>query len=354
MSSGDKEQEDAQPGAPRSHLIDIALQGGGSHGAFGWGALDRLLDLPAIEVEAISGTSAGAMNAAIFAHGYQKGGREGARAALNAFWGRVSAASRFSPFQRGPIDVLLGKWTLDHSPVYIAMDLMARLVSPYSFGDFGVAWNPLRDILIELIDFDALARSPIKLFITATNVRTGRGRVFRNHELSADVLLASACLPTLFQAVEIDGEFYWDGGYAGNPTLTPLVRECQSHDTFIVQINPVNRSEIPRTARDILSRVNEVSFNATLLKEMRMIALLRQVVDPGNTEGRLWAQMRLHRISSDLMVTLGASSKMNAEWAFLEMLRDEGRRAVDEFRERHGQDIGVRSTVDLDALLEDV
>jgi NTE family protein len=185
-------------------------------------------------------------------------------------------------------------------------------------------------------------------------VRTGRGRVFRNHELSAEVLLASACLPTLFQAVEINGEFYWDGGYSGNPTLTPLVRECRSHDTFLVQINPVTRNEIPRTARDILSRVNEVSFNATLLKEMRMIALLRQVVDPGNTEGRLWAQMRLHRITSDLMVTLGASSKLNAEWAFLEMLRDEGRRAVDEFRKNHGQDVGVRSTVDLDALLEDV
>jgi NTE family protein len=348
MPSDTREQADPQP---RTHLIDIALQGGGSHGAFGWGALDRLLDLPDIEVEGISGTSAGAMNAAVFAHGFRKGGRKGAKAALETFWKRVSAAARFSPFQRSPVDVLLGKWTLDSSPLYIAMDLMARLVSPYSFG---VAWNPLRDILVELIDFDELVRSPIKLFITATNVRSGRGRVFRNHELTADVLLASACLPTMFQAVEIDGEFYWDGGYAGNPTLTPLVRECQSHDTFLVQINPVNRNEIPRTARDILSRVNEVSFNATLLKEMRMIALLRQVVDPGNSEGRLWAEMRLHRITSDLLVTLGASSKMNAEWAFLEMLRDEGRRAVDEFRERHGQDVGVRSTVDLDALLKDV
>jgi NTE family protein len=201
--------------------VAVALQGGGSHGAFAWGALDALLDVDRIEVEGISGTSAGAMNAAVFACGMAKGGREGARAALEAFWSKVSEAARFSPFQRSPFDVVQGNWTLDNSPVFVAMDLMARLVSPYALG--GLGGNPLRDILEAQIDFGALAEGPVKLFITATNVRTGRGRVFRNHEITPDVLLASACLPTMFQAIEIDGDPYWDGGYSGNPTLTPLV-----------------------------------------------------------------------------------------------------------------------------------
>ncbi len=341
-------------GEGRPILVDIALQGGGSHGAFAWGALDRLLDFADIEVEAISGTSAGAMNAAVFAHGFATGGREGARTALKTFWRKVSRAAAWGPFQRSPMDRMLGNWTLDNSPLYLATDIMARLVSPYALGGVGAAFNPLRDILIETIDFEAIASGPIKLFITATNVRTGRGRVFRSHEITADVLLASACLPSMYQAVEIDGEFYWDGGFSGNPTMTPLVRECEAHDTFLVQINPVERPEIPRTARDIVSRVNEVSFNATLLKELRMIAILRQIADPGNSEGRLWAEMRLHRITSDIMVQLGASSKLNAEWAFLKMLRDEGRRAAVRFEEAHGKDVGVRSTFEIESLLEGV
>jgi NTE family protein len=185
-------------------------------------------------------------------------------------------------------------------------------------------------------------------------VRTGRGRVFRRHEMSPDVLLASACLPTMFQAVEIDGEPYWDGGFSGNPTLTPLVLESDAQDTFLVQINPVERPEPPRSARAIASRMNEVSFNAVLLKELRMIAVLRKVVDAGSGEGARWAAMRTHRIHSDMMVELGDSSKLNAEWPFLTMLRDEGRRAADAFGRAHGQDVGVRATFDLDSLPEGV
>lgn len=333
-------------------LIDLALQGGGSHGAFTWGVLDRLLEEPWLTVEGISGTSAGAMNAAVFAHGMMAGGHEGARAALETFWRRVSIAAAFSPFQRSPVDRMLGRWSLDYSPMYVAADLMARLVSPYTLG--GIGPNPLRDILDETIEFGRLASSPIKLFITATNVRTGRGRVFRNAEITADVLLASACLPTMFQAVYIDGEPYWDGGYSGNPTISPLVRECRSHDTFIVQINPVLRPEAPVTAAEIHNRINEVSFNATLLKELKMIALLRQVADANDGEGWLWAQMRIHMIKSDMMMTLGASSKLNAEWEFLTMLRDEGRRAASEFGERHMDDVGARSTFPLEGLLEGI
>ena len=225
-------------------LVDFALQGGGAHGAFTWGVLDRLLEEPWLRIDGISGTSAGAMNAAVLADGYAENGTDGARAALENFWRRVSRAASLSPLQRTPLDVLLGRWTLDHSPVFIAMDLMARLFSPYDLGPTGA--NPLRSILAELIDFDRMAQASIKLFITATNVRTGRGRVFRNGEITPDVLLASACLPTMFQAIEIDGDSYWDGGYSGNPTITPLVRECDSRDTILVQINPVERPGSPR------------------------------------------------------------------------------------------------------------
>jgi len=288
----------------------------------------------------------------VLVDGHARGGAAGARRALEAYWRRISEAAQWSPFRRTPVDVMLGRWTLDHSPLFVAMDVMSRLFSPYDFNPGGR--NPLRSILAELIDFERLKQAPIRLFISATNVRTGRVRVFRNAEITPDVLLASACLPTLFQAVEIDGESYWDGGYSGNPTITPLIRECQSNDTILIPINPVERPGTPNSAREILNRVNEVSFNAVLLKELRMIALLRQVADPGNTEGAAWAQMRIHVVRNDIMATLGYSSKLNAEWDFVSMLRNEGRRAAEQFLRANGKNIGVRSTVDLDVLLEGV
>jgi NTE family protein len=329
--------------------VDLALQGGGSHGAFTWGVLDRLLEEQWLKVEAISGTSAGAMNAAVLVSGFMQGGAEGARAALDAYWKRVADAARFSPVQRSPLDRLMNRWTLDTSPGYIAMDLMSRVVSPYSLNPLG--FNPIKDILRESIDFARLGEAPIKLFITATNVRTGRGRVFHNKEITADVLLASACLPTMFQAIEIDGEPYWDGGFAGNPTITPLVRESDAHDTILVQINPRERRETPRTASAILDRLNEISFNSPLMKELRMIALLRGVADPGHGEGARWAAMRTHRIMSEKLAEFGASSKLNAEGAFLALLKDEGRRSADTFLKEHGDDVGKKSTTDLDALI---
>lgn len=332
--------------------IDLALQGGGSHGAFTWGVLDRLLEESWLKIDGISGTSAGAMNAAVLADGFAAGGAEGARKALEVFWRRISDAAKFSPFQRGPLDKLLGTWTLDHSPLFITMDLMSRLFSPYDLNPGNS--NPLRDVLRELIDFDRLKASPVRLFITATNVRTGRGRVFRNADISPDVLLASACLPTLFQAIEIDGESYWDGGYSGNPTMTPLIRELDSDDTILIPINPVERPGTPSTARDILNRLNEVSFNAVLLKELRMIALLRTVVDPGNSEGARWARMRIHMVRNGIMGELGYSSKLNAEWDFISMLRDEGRKAANAFLASDGKHIGKRSSIDLAPLLDGV
>jgi NTE family protein len=333
-------------------LVDLALQGGGAHGAFTWGVCDRLLEERWLELEGISGTSAGAMNAAVLASGFAQGGREGARAALAAFWRRVSEAATFSPFQRGPVDRMLGRWTLDNSPAFLVMDLLARMISPYDVPSFGP--NPLAEVLRESVDFAAVAGGPVKVFVTATNVRTGRARVFRNRDLSAEALLASACLPQLFQAVEIDGEPYWDGGFAGNPTLFPLVTELTSDDTILVPINPIERPGTPRSARDILDRVNEISFNSVALKELKMLALLRRAADPGGAEGAAWARMRMHVVRNEVMVELGYSSKLNAEWAFLQHLRDEGRKAADAFLAQHGDAIGKRSTLDFDRLLEGV
>jgi NTE family protein len=331
--------------------VDLGLQGGGAHGAFTWGVLDRLLEEPWLRFDGVSGTSAGAMNAVVMADGLAAGGPSEARAALARFWKRVSDAALLSPLRRGPLELLTGRWTLDYSPVFTALDIAARVLSPYDVNPLGA--NPLRRILAETIDFERLVRAPIKTFVTATNVRTGRGRVFRNRDITPDVLLASACLPTLFQAVEIDGEPYWDGGYSGNPSITPLIRECESSDTILVQINPIERPGTPRTAREIHNRLNEVAFNAVLIKELRGAALLRKAADPGG-EGRVWARMRMHRIASDVMVDLGYSSKLLAEWEFFEVLRDEGRKAAQSFLDAHGNALGVRSTLDVDEFLDGI
>jgi len=290
------------------------------------------------------------MNGAVMADGYTAGGAEGAREALARFWKAVADAALLSPLKRGLVEMLTGNWTLDYSPAFAIADAASRVVSPYDVNPMGT--NPLRQVLADCIDFDRLAKAPMKLFVTATNVRTGRGHIFRNRDITADVLLASACLPTMFQAVEIDGEAYWDGGYSGNPSLAPLVRECDSADTILVQINPIQRPGTPRSARDIQNRLNEIAFNSTLINQFRTMALLRHVADPGSGEGAVLARMRLHRIASDVMLQLGYSSKLLAEWAFFCMLRDEGRKAAEGFLAQHGASVGVASTLDIDAYLE--
>jgi NTE family protein len=332
-------------------VVDLALQGGGAHGAYTWGVLDRLLEEPWLRIEGVSGTSAGAMNAAVLVAAHAEGGAEAARAALEDFWRRVALAGQFSPLRRGPLDILLGRWTLDSNPLYMVLDLASRMFSPYDMNPTGL--NPLHGVLASSVDFDRLATAPIKLFVTATNVRTGRLRIFRNKDVTPDALLASACLPFMFQAIELDGEAYWDGGYAGNPPIMPLVRECDSEDTILIPINPIERPGTPRTAREIINRVNEVSFNASLLKELRMIAVLRRVANPGDAEGARWARMRIHMIASPIMSQLGVSSKLNAEWEFFCFLREEGRRRADEFLATHADNLGRRSTVEIEQLLTD-
>lgn len=348
----------ASRGAASNPLaINLALQGGGSHGAFTWGVIERILDEPSLKIESITGTSAGAMNAVALAHGYTEGGPAGAKASLEAFWRRVSEAARFSPIQRSPLDMLTGNWTLDNSPGYFFFDIFSRLFSPYETNPGNI--NPLREIIEESIDFERLKQSPIKLYVTATNVRTGLPRVFRNAEMHADVVLASACLPLMHQSVTIDGDSYWDGGFSGNPLLTPVIRECEAQDTLLVQINPVERLETPRTAREILDRLNEISFNSSLKKELRGIAMFRRAVAEDDSVEHVewvkrWSQTRLHRITSPTLMTVGASSKLNAEWGFLTMLREEGRKSADEFLDAHADDLGVRSTFDFDSVLDSI
>lgn len=335
--------------------VDLALQGGGSHGAFTWGALERILDDPGLQIESISGTSAGAMNAVVLADGWQRGGADGAKQALHDFWRSVSDAARFSPIQRTPLDMVQGNWSLDSSPGYMFFDIFSRLFSPYEVNPTNI--NPLRGILEEHVDFERLRACPIKLFINATNVRTGLPRVFRNAELSADAVLASACLPLMHQAIEIDGDAYWDGGFSGNPLLTPMIRETKARDIIIIQINPIERPGVPRTARDIANRLNEISFNASLKKELRSIAIFQRLfAETGDDIDVSWAEqwfgVRIHRIATPKMGELSASSKLNAEWGFLRMMQVEGGKSADAFMAEHGDDLGVQSTYDIDLLLD--
>lgn len=336
--------------------INLALQGGGSHGALTWGVLDRLLDEPRVEIVEVSGTSAGAMNAVVLADGYAEGGRQGAQRSLRTFWKAVSDAARFSPAQRSWWDRMLGRYSLDHSPGYLMMEGIARLYSPYDLNPLDL--NPLRDLLLAEVDFDAVNRpGGIRVHVTGTNVRTGLPRVFSTGAVSADAVLASACLPQMYKAVEIDGEAYWDGGFSANPALYPLVISEASPDILIVQINPVIRRALPRSARDIINRMNEISFNTSLIKELRTLALAQRMArkagaDPDSelAPGKLF----LHMIHVDEEVQdLSASSKLNAEWDYLTLLFDLGRRWTDIWLRDNFERIGQASTFDVEDLFKE-
>lgn len=326
--------------------IDLALQGGGSHGAFTWGVLDRLLDDERLEIAGVSGTSAGAMNATVLAAGMQTGGRKGAQETLRNFWRAISNAALFSPIQRTPLDRLLGRWSLDWSPSYVWFDNLSRAVSPYTLNPLNI--NPLLQVLEDTVDFARLRtlESP-KVFIAATSVNSGQERIFRNEELTPQMVLASACLPFMYQAVEIEGEGYWDGGYMGNPVLYPLLLETDVNDLLIVQINPFYRPEIPKTAADILNRLNEITFNASLIKELRSLALLQVLFDNEDAKAVKVREMMLHLIASEEMTKLNVSSKMNAEWAFLMHLHDIGWRTAEAWLATNFDHIGTQSTFDI-------
>jgi len=334
--------------APARKTVNLALQGGGAHGAFTWGVLDRLLEDDRIDIEGVTACSAGAMNATMLAYGHMVGGAAGARKALEDFWRKISEAAQTSPLQPSWVDRLMHNYGLDHSPVFAAMDMMSRLFSPYELNPFNL--NPLKDVLEACVDFEALRdkASPIKLFLSATNVRTGKIKVFDKHELRAEAVLASACLPFMFQAVELDGEHYWDGGYMGNPAIFPVIYSCESTDVLIVHINPLERPDVPRTAKDIMNRINEISFNSSLMREMRAIIFVSGLIESGQLTGKNMKHMLMHSISADeVMIELGVNSKMNADWEFLQHLRDTGRAHAEAWLEANYQHIGVRSSVDI-------
>lgn len=338
---------------PNAKPINLALQGGGAHGAFAWGVLDRLLEDGRLEIDGLSATSAGAMNAAVYAYGKMTGGAEGARQALETFWRKISDAGRYtSPVRRLAIDDVLAAFGVNEPVAYRMFEAVTRLMSPYQFNPFNA--NPLKDVLTSVVDFEALTRCTCtNLHISATNVRSGDVRVFKNTELSADVVLASACLPMLFQAVEINGEAYWDGGYMGNPAIYPLIYETQTRDILILHINPIRRSEIPKTPGDIYNRINEISFNSSLLRELRAIAFVTKLIEEGwlkEEHQHELKQMRIHAIRADeAMEAFSVVSKFDTSWPFLTQLRDLGRAAATVWLDAKFEDVGRVSTVDIRA-----
>jgi NTE family protein len=329
--------------------LNLALQGGGAHGAFAWGVLDRLLEDERISFEGISATSAGAANAAVLSYGLTVGGREGAKRALKTFWRRIARSALFSPLQPSPWDRLTHNHGLDNSPAYAAFDILSRIYSPYQLNPLNI--NPLKTVLEEVVDFEKLQRDcAVKLFLSATNVRTCKVKVFTGEEVCVDAVLASACLPFMFQAVEIRGEHYWDGGYMGNPAIFPLIYNCESADVMIVHINPAERPDVPTTARDIMNRINEVSFNSSLMREMRAISFVTKLIEDGKLSQGDAKHMMLHAIEADdVMRGLGVASKLNADWEFLMHLRDIGRERAEAWLTQNFDKIGVESSVDIRA-----
>ncbi|SIR54557.1 patatin-like phospholipase family protein [Pseudacidovorax sp. RU35E] len=339
----------------RRPRVNLALQGGGSHGAFTWGVLDALLEDGRLGLEGISGASAGAVNAVALAHGFataddaadptRAAARQAARETLERVWRRVSSAGAPGALASQFMRMLFGQ-----TPAFppLTTDPWA---SPYQFNPLGI--NPLRTLLDQEIDFDAVAALDTpRVFVSATQVRTGRAQIFHGAQLTLSAVMASACLPTMFQAVEIDGEPYWDGGYSANPALLPLIENCESADIVLVQLNPLRRAETPRTPHEIAQRVDELAFNASLISQMRSIDFMQQLLADGRLqEGRQFRQLRLHRIDIDsaLEDPLPSSTKLSTDIAMIELLFERGRRAALDWLDRHLDDVGRRTTIDIQA-----
>jgi NTE family protein len=322
------------PARRKPKRVNLALQGGGSHGAYAWGVLDQFLEDGRLEIEGISGTSAGSVNAVVYAYGRMVGGVEGARELLAGFWKRLAdSGTGFS-----------------NPHAFQAFKAMTGSISPYQWNPFD--WNPFREVLEQTVDFERLrASTSTKLFLAATNVESGKARIFTNREITANVVMASSCLPFLFQAVEIDGEHYWDGGYMGNPVLYPLFYHTDTRDVIMVHINPIERKGVPRLAHEIENRLNEITFNSSLIKELRAIAFVQKLVADGWLKPEFRAKLKnvlMHSVRADMVLRdLSVASKLSLDWAFLRDLhrrgRDTGRQWLDE-NHRH---IGRRSSVDL-------
>jgi NTE family protein len=339
--------------APKVKRINLALQGGGAHGAFTWGVLEQFLSDERIAIEGISGTSAGAVNAVMLADGLIAGGREEALKRLSDFWRAVSSTGGLPTLQREVLQRLMSFTPLEGSPVQAWVDAVSRYFSPYDVNPLNI--NPLKDLIERFVDFDRLhAAEDLQLFISATNVQTGRVRIFRRDKITADAVMASACLPSLFRAVEIDGVPYWDGGYLGNPVIFPFFRSTTTEDVLVVQINPLVRQATPTSSSEILNRINEITFNSSLIDEYRAIDFVARLIDrgtlPRGTGPGEYRRINIHRIVLDRFGThFDAFSKLSTDYDFFEMLHTSGKRAARRFLDDHFADIGVKSTVDLRA-----
>ena len=340
----------------KQKVINLALQGGGAHGAFAWGVLDKIIEDGRLSIDGLCATSAGTMNACVYAYGKFIGGPDMAREKLHDFWWNIhKAGEKFSPIKRLPWEGLFGgnkkNWNMDSSPSFFMFDTITRLFSPYQLNPFD--FNPLRDVLEQAVDFERLRKCQCtNLFISATHVRTGKVKVFHNEEVTLDVAMASACLPFLFKAVTINGEDYWDGGYMGNPALFPLFYHTQSRDIMIVHINPLERPDTPTSAPEIMNRINEISFNSSLIKEMRSIAFVKKLIQHDllkDEHKNDFKDILLHSIRADeAMINLSVASKFDSDWEFLTHLRDKGRETMEAWLDENYKHIGVQDTVDID------
>lgn len=334
-------------------ILNLALQGGGSHGAFTWGVLDALLEDGRVGLEGLSGTSAGAVNAVALASGWataragRHDPRERAREKLAGIWHRVSALGSLGTLQQQFMRMLWGGLPPELSPGAVIGNAWRGLLSPYQSNPLDI--NPLRQMLEEEIDFAAIAaQRELKVFVSATHVDTGKAVVFTGRRLDARAVLASACLPMLFQAVEIDGQAYWDGGYSVNPALSPLIRECEAADLLLVQINPLTREQTPKTSAEILDRINELTFNASLLTQMRAIDFVNRLLAEGAVSHARCKTVRVHRVDGGpALDAFPASSRVAADGAMISQLFDAGRRCGQDWLQAHFDALGVRSTVDI-------
>ena len=340
-------RKDAPKRRTNAKKINLALQGGGAHGAFTWGVLDRILEDGRIDIEGISGTSAGAMNAVVLVDGWVRGGRDGAREQLHKFWRGVSRKGGVSGPPQNVFDAMMSFWHLPRVSGPGLFNIWNQFSSPLDFSPLTI--NPLRDLLSRLVDFERVhACEDIRLFISATNVRTGKIRVFRDGEITADALAASACLPMLFQAVEINGDAYWDGGYMGNPALFPFFSETGCEDILLVQINPILREEVPTSTHEIMERVSEITFNASLLREFRAIDFVNRLIEDNRLSGTKYHPVRMHRIDADTALKgYSASTKLDTRWSFFEKLHQIGRESAGEWLDENFRHIGNRQTLDL-------
>jgi NTE family protein len=335
-------------GPKAEKTVSLGLQGGGAHGAFTWGVLDAILEDGRIAIEGMSGTSAGAMNAVVLTEGWIESGADGARAKLEAFWRAISLDGRYGGAQRSLIDTMLGAWSKNGTPPGLLwLEMFQKVASPYDINPLNI--NPLRGVLADLIDFEKVRScEAVKLFIAATNVRTGKIKVFKGAELTPDHVMASACLPMVFQAVEIGDDAYWDGGYMGNPALYPLFYETHCDDIMLVQINPLERKELPTNPRAIQERLSEITFNASLLRELRAIGFVNRLIDDGKLPVDEYKHVLMHRIDGGAPLgELTSSSRMNSDWDFLLRLRDIGRAAAKRWLKRNYDAIGKTGTLDL-------